>query len=252
MDFRKVFDLIPEEFDKWRPRYTQEAFDDIIEYAGMGPGRKMLEMGPGTGQATEPFLKCGCDYTGIELGEHLYHFLQDKFAVYPNARFVNGDFCTYDFGDEKFDMILSAATIQWLPEDIAFKRCCDLLNPGGCLVMIATISDEKARNTSELLADKNAVYDKYFKPSIPYTCSINKMNVVNYGFETPEIKDFCYDADMTADEFVSLTMTNAPHILLAEPDRTAFMEGLRDAINAHGGEWRCRDRVNIVRARKPL
>jgi len=33
MDFRKVFDCIPEEFDKWRPRYCDELFADVIEYS---------------------------------------------------------------------------------------------------------------------------------------------------------------------------------------------------------------------------
>ena len=33
MDFRKTFDRIPDQFDKWRPRYCDELFRDIIEYA---------------------------------------------------------------------------------------------------------------------------------------------------------------------------------------------------------------------------
>ena len=33
MDFRKIFDTIPEEFDKWRPRYCEELFNDVIEYS---------------------------------------------------------------------------------------------------------------------------------------------------------------------------------------------------------------------------
>lgn len=74
MDFRKTFDRIPDQFDKWRPRYCDELFKDIIEYANIGPGKSVLEIGPGTGQATEPFLKTGCDYLAIELGEHFVDF----------------------------------------------------------------------------------------------------------------------------------------------------------------------------------
>jgi hypothetical protein len=33
MEFRKVFDSIPEQFDKWRPRYCDEVFSDVIQYA---------------------------------------------------------------------------------------------------------------------------------------------------------------------------------------------------------------------------
>lgn len=31
MELRRVFDSIPEKFDKWRPRYCDEAFSNIIE-----------------------------------------------------------------------------------------------------------------------------------------------------------------------------------------------------------------------------
>jgi hypothetical protein len=71
MDFRKVFDRIPEEFEKWRPRYCDELFTDVIEHSKLGSDKTILEIGPGTGQATEPFLKTGCSYMAIELGEHL-------------------------------------------------------------------------------------------------------------------------------------------------------------------------------------
>lgn len=250
MAFRKVFDLIPEEFDQWRPKYCPEAFEDIIRYAGLKPGKRVLEIGPGTGQATEPLLKTGCDYVGIELGEHLYHFTKKKFAHYPNCQLINGDFGTYDFTDQKFDMIFSAATIQWIPEEIAFGRSYKMLNPVGCLVMIANIGNDSVRNSKKLLAEKQAVYDAYFTPEIPYTCKINKANVVNYGFGPIEISNYEYDTDMTADEFVSFTMTHCDHITLKEPNRTLFMEGLRTVIENNGGVWKRHDRVNVVKTKK--
>ena len=49
MDFRKIFDTIPEEFDRWRPRYCPELFADLAEYGQLGPGKEVLEVGPGTG-----------------------------------------------------------------------------------------------------------------------------------------------------------------------------------------------------------
>lgn len=252
MEFRKVFDLIPDEFDRWRPKYCPEAFADIIEYAGLKPGKKMLEIGHGTGQATTPLLMTGCDYTGIELGEHLYNFTKLKFADFANCNLINGDFCTYDFADEKYNMLFSAATIQWIPENIAFSRCFELLKPGGCLVMIANIGNDYIRNPPELAAAKDAVYEAYFTPQTRYNCKIDKHNVINYGFTPIEISNYEYDTDMTADEFVSFTMTHADHITLAEPNRSLFMEGLRSAVMSNGGVWRRRDRVNIVKTKKPL
>ena len=89
--------------------------------------RRVLELGPGTGQATDPILDTGCDYNAIELGENLYNMMKRKYGNYRNFRIVNDDFITYDFGNQKFDMIYSAATIQWIPEEIAFSKTFDLL-----------------------------------------------------------------------------------------------------------------------------
>ncbi|MHB1153924.1 MAG: rRNA adenine N-6-methyltransferase family protein [Eubacteriales bacterium] len=81
MDFRKIFDSIPDEFDKWRPRYCDELFTDVIEYSKLDSGKTALEIGPGTGQATEPILKTGCSYTAIELGENLAEYMKCKFSA---------------------------------------------------------------------------------------------------------------------------------------------------------------------------
>lgn len=41
-------------------------FDNLIDFAKIGPEKKVLEIGPGTGQATESILNTGCDYNAIE------------------------------------------------------------------------------------------------------------------------------------------------------------------------------------------
>jgi 16S rRNA A1518/A1519 N6-dimethyltransferase RsmA/KsgA/DIM1 with predicted DNA glycosylase/AP lyase activity len=66
LDFRKIFDTIPEQFDKWRTHYCDELFTDLIEYAKLDSEKTALEVGPGTGQATEPILRTGCAYLAIE------------------------------------------------------------------------------------------------------------------------------------------------------------------------------------------
>ena len=84
MELRKIFDTIPEQFDKFRPKYSAELFEYLISFAQLGPEKKVLEIGPGTGQATDPILETGCDYNAIELGEHLYAKMREKYDQYPN------------------------------------------------------------------------------------------------------------------------------------------------------------------------
>lgn len=52
MEFRKIFDAIPEKFDKWRPHYCDKAFQCLIQNTQLNFQKAVLEIGPGTGQAT--------------------------------------------------------------------------------------------------------------------------------------------------------------------------------------------------------
>ena len=83
MEFRKAFDTIPKQFDQYRPRYSPELFSELIEYAHIEPDKTVLEIGPGTGQATDPILQTGCDYHAIELGEHLTEMMKYKYGHFP-------------------------------------------------------------------------------------------------------------------------------------------------------------------------
>lgn len=252
MELRTVFDTIPEHFDRYRPRYCAELFDDLIGAAGIGPGKSVLELGPGTGQATEPILNTGCDYHAIELGEHLFEFMKRKYGSRPNFHIVNADFITHDFGGQRFDMIYSAATIQWIPEEVAFPKTFALLKPGGTLAMMLTVSDYRTPDET-LYARIQKVYSEYFKPEIPYTHGgFRYDSAPAYGYADFERREFRGKREMTADEYVSFCGTHCDHIVIPEPYRTPFFEGLRNAVLAAGNRIVFLDTYVLYLAKKPL
>lgn len=185
----------------------------------------MLEIGPGTGQATEPILATGCDYLAVELGEHLYKFTKKKFANYPNFHIVNGDFATYGFQNSRFDMIYSAATIQWIPEQIAFSRSYELLKSGGFLVMMRMSGDYKTTNET-LYAEIQKVYSEYFHPETPYTQKLTYANAVNYGFTDFREFRFYSKREYNSHDYREYLGTHCDHILLQEPGRSRFFESI--------------------------
>lgn len=250
MEFRKIFDTIPEQFDKWRPHYCKEAFADIIEHAGLNSEKSALEIGPGTGQATEPILKTGCRYLAVELGEHLAAYMQKKFGAYPNFQIINADFETCDFGRRKFDLVYSAAAMQWIPEKIGFTRAFDLLNSGGTFAMMILKSDYKTPN-EDLYRKIQRVYDAYFHPVPPYTQRLEYGNVVNYGFTDFECRKYSGTREFSADGYISYIGTHSDHIVLKEPERSEFYAGIRDAVVSSGGKVVSNDTVVLYLARKP-
>lgn len=251
MDFRKIFDtsVLPEEFDKWRSRYCDECFDDVIKYAKLDVDKKVLEIGPGTGQATEPILKTGCSYLAIELGENFTEAMKNNFSAYDNFQIVNADFETYDFGKDQFDLVYSAATIQWIPEEIGFPKVYNLLKNNGTFAMMLTRTDFKSHNEA-LYSKIQEVYAKYFHPETNYTCSLAYSNVENYGFKDFECRHYYKTREYNADEFISWTIIQAPHLTLQEPNRSQFITGIKDVILSFGGKITLLDDIVLYLARK--
>jgi len=252
MDFRKIFDssVPPEEFDKWRTRYCDECFADVIEFSKLGSGKTALEIGPGTGQATAPILKTGCSYQAIELGENFTEAMKNRFGSYDNFQIVNADFETYDFGQYQFDLVYSAATIQWIPEEIGFPKVYNLLKNNGTFAMMLTQTDYKSPN--EVLYSKiQEVYEKYFRPETEYTCSLAYNNAKNYGFVDLECRHYHKTREYNADEFISWSIIQAPHLTLQEPNRSKFIEGIRDAILGFDDKITLLDDIVLYLARKP-
>lgn len=252
MDFRKIFDssVPPEVFDKWRTRYCRECFEDVIRHSKLGPGKAALEIGPGTGQATEPILKTDCSYTAIELGENFTEAMKNRFGSYSNFQIVNADFETHDFREQQFDLIYSAATIQWIPEEIAFPKVYKLLKSGGTFAMMATGTDYEYANW-ELYSEIQKVYDQYFRPETEYTCSFTYSNAENHGFTDFECRRYYKTRILDADEFVLWKSIMAPHLTLQEPNKTKFFEGIRAAVLRFGNRIVLNDTIILNLARKP-
>jgi SAM-dependent methyltransferase len=251
MEFRLIFDTIPERFDRHRPRYTPELFAKLIDAAKVAPGSKVLELGPGTGQATEPVLRTGCDYCAIELGEQLCRMMRQKFGGLPNFSIIHDDFITYDFGTQQFDLVYSAATIQWIPEEIAYPKCFSLLRPGGMLAMMYLTSDYKTPNP-DLYENIQQVYAAHYKPETPYQNGRFHYDRADaYGFGQTERYEFRAQRILTAEEYVGYCGTHCDHLTIAEPHRSLFFDGLRKAVLEAGDRIVFEDTFVLHLAKKP-
>ena len=60
------FGQVAELYARSRPGYLPQVFDDLIRLSGLPEGGDILEIGPGTGQATVPLAERGYRVTGVE------------------------------------------------------------------------------------------------------------------------------------------------------------------------------------------
>jgi ubiquinone/menaquinone biosynthesis C-methylase UbiE len=251
MEFRRIFDTIPEKFDKYRVHYSPELFEKFIEMAHITTESSVLELGPGTGQATEPILDTGCDYNAIEIGDNFCGVLQRKYGDHKNFTLIHDDFITYDFGDKQFDAIYSAATIQWIPEDVAFSKTFALLKPGGMLAMMRLIGDYKTPNEA-LYSRIQQVYDTWYKPDSPYKIKFVYENALNYGYVDFQRQGFHRKRVLSTDDYVNYCGTHSDHLTIPEPYKTKFFNGLREAVDEFGGTVIFNDTYELMTVRKPL
>ena len=250
-EFRLIFDTIPEAFDRHRGRYCPELFADLLKQSRLTARSSALELGPGTGQATEPVLATGCDYTGIELGDNFARVLERKYGRRPNFHLIHDDFITHDFGSAKFDLVYSAATIQWIPEKTAFTKTLALLKPGGMLAMFLTRRDYRTSNPA-LYERIQQVYDRYFKPEIPYSHgSFRYEAALNYGYTAWRKTEFHTAQVYTADEYVAFCGTHCDHIVIPEPDRSSLFAGLHRAVADSGNRIEMFDTHILMTVKKP-
>jgi len=251
VEFRKIFDTIPEQFDCYRPRYCKELFNTLISKAHIDEQKRVLELGPGTGQATEPILCTGCDYHAIELGENLANVMRRKYEGLPNFNIVVDDFITHDFGNKKFDAVYSAATIQWIPEEIAFPKIFDLLKPGGTLAMMLMREDYKTPN-EKLYTEIQKVYSRHYRPTEEYKGGYKYKDCLKYGFEEFVMHEYYGKREFTAEQYTAYCGTHCTHMVIEPGHRKAFFDGLRNTVLAAGNKIVFWDTYILMMAKKPL
>jgi SAM-dependent methyltransferase len=135
-DPKESFDLAPKDYNDGRPPYPDEVFDWIIQRTGITTGNQLVEIGPGTGQATIKFAQRGYPVHCIERGGNLAEFLRQKCRPYR----VTVDVCSFEEWRPQppleTSLIYCANAFHWLDPDVQFKKCHDLLCDGGYLVLL--------------------------------------------------------------------------------------------------------------------
>ena len=71
----------------------------IVEAAGVVPGDRVLEIGPGIGTLTQGLAEAGADVTAVELDKKLPEVLAHTLAGYGNVRIVPGDILKVDLAE---------------------------------------------------------------------------------------------------------------------------------------------------------
>lgn len=144
MQRRSLFGASAKVYSDGRPGYPSEVFEFLSESCGLGVGCRVLEIGPGTGQATGPMLDAGADVLAVEIGEELGRLLLSRYGD-RRLRVVLGDFETVELPTEPVDLVVAATSFHWVTADRGLARVADLLRPGGSVVLWGNHFGDPAR-----------------------------------------------------------------------------------------------------------
>lgn len=250
-----TFNTVAAQYDRMRPTYVEELYDDIWSYGCFKDGISAVEVGIGTGQATVPVLNRGVHVTAVELGDDLAAFCASKFADRAQFSVVNMPFQDFSVPENSVDLIYSASAFHWIPEEIGYSKVFDMLRPGGVFARFAN-HPYKDKGNEPLHEAMQVHYAKYM-PRSKFHAEFSEEDAKKraeiaekYGFEDIQYKLYKRTRSFTAQQYVQLLGTYSDHIALGEK-REEFFALIQAEIDRFGGIITIYDTIDLQLHRKP-
>jgi SAM-dependent methyltransferase len=236
---RETFGSVAELYDLARPTYPRVVFDDLAELARLEPGSRVLEIGPGTGQATRDLTRRGYAVTGVELSPELAAVARRNV---PEAELVVGDFESWEPEEAGFDAVVAFTAFHWIAPELRYSKPARLLRPGGALGVLAGVHVLPADGDpffAEVQDDYDAVvpHPDNRAPSPPeeieswWAGELRDSGLFDSIEERRRLQAITY----TADEYVAVLGTFSDNLALAEETRAELFRRIHARIEARPG-----------------
>ncbi|MYW70229.1 methyltransferase domain-containing protein [Streptomyces sp. SID8379] len=138
-DFALSFDAVAAQYAMARPSYPPELFDAVEELAGTPlRGKKVVDVGAGTGIATALLRERGADVIAVEPGPGMGAQLRTTLPGVPLVR-AYGD--ALPFADATADLVTYAQSWHWTDPARSVPEALRVLRPGGALALWWNVPD---------------------------------------------------------------------------------------------------------------
>ncbi|HEY3843568.1 MAG TPA: methyltransferase domain-containing protein [Acidimicrobiales bacterium] len=240
-DRSRKFDAIAQLYDTYRPGYPDETFDDLISIAGLGPGDHLVEIGAGTGIATEPLARRGLSITCLEPGLDMAAVAREKLAEWPGVTFIPTRFEDWDVPSRPADAVVAANSWHWVDPEIGFPKSAATVREGGCLCVIfhRVVSvgppgfAEELRHLRAGLAPPTPADLKAGRYLESHRWS-EDMDASGY-FEHVQTTAHAFTRTLSASEFVAVSDTYGPNSRLTAEERRRLADAVIELIDGRFG-----------------
>ena len=160
MEQRFTFNKVAELYDQARAGYPQALYDDLMELANLSAGDAVLEVGCGTGKATEDFARRGLNVVALDPGPDMIAAARRRLAGMDGVRFVRTTLEAWPVEPGAFQLVAAAQSWHWVARDVRFSKAFEALAPGGALAVFGTspepVSPAPPRSPGERLRHPRA------------------------------------------------------------------------------------------------
>jgi SAM-dependent methyltransferase len=256
---RRLFGADPAAYDLGRPGHSPLVYEVLVERCGLGPGTSVIEIGPGTGQATRRLLELGADpVVVVEPNPSLAQYLEQLYG--DRLELVRASLEEADLGPNRFDLAAAASSFHWVDERVGVARLITVLRPGGwCAIWWTLFGDDGPPDpfitaTSPLLEglDTSPTTGEEGRPRHALDGERRLSALVAAGFVDVEHELASWEAHWDAMRIRALYGSFSPILALDEARRKAILDEIaRIASDEFDGRVTRRLTTSLYTARKP-
>jgi SAM-dependent methyltransferase len=164
-DLGRVFNEVPELYDRVRPTYPAELFADLAAITGADRDSSILEVGCGTGQATRSLAALGRSVTAVEPGPDTARVARQRLADLANVGVEESSFEEWDDCGRRFHLLVAASSWHWVDPSVGWRRAHEVLAPDGWMALIGHVVVRRP-GEAEVYAETSDLHEQ-FAPGNP-------------------------------------------------------------------------------------
>jgi SAM-dependent methyltransferase len=254
-EFASSFDRDPAGYAAGRPGYPPALFEALEERCGLGEGSEVVEIGPGTGQATAELLRRGAHVLAIEPGPALARHLLAEHAGEPLEVSVS-TFEDVTLGEGVADLVVAATSFHWVEATIALPKIMSVLRPGGFIALWWNLFYDPDQ-PDEFSRTIDPLFTEYGNRESPAAVDARQAEywlplLRDAGFEdlTPEL--FPWEVEHRTDDLVALFSTFSSMRVRPPAEREQLLARIGAAVDDQfGGHVRRRYHAALYTGRAP-
>ncbi|MGH2356127.1 MAG: class I SAM-dependent methyltransferase [Chloroflexota bacterium] len=238
---RATFDEDAALYDRARPEYPPAVFDDLATLGAIGPGRRVLEIGCGTGKATVPLAARGCEIVAVELGPELAAVARHRLARFAAVEVIVAAFEDWPLPHEPFDAVVVATAWHWLAPGVRVRKAAAALRPEGALTLIGT--QHVAGGTAAFFVEVQACYEQWMPGTPPglrlpaaAAIPLEWPELERAGrFGPPSFRRYEWEQPYPTAEYLDVLQTYSGHRALAPAARRHLLADIARLIDSRYG-----------------